>query len=373
MGPDFRRSNFLFVTWWGGGNVTPVAALARQLVRAGHAVDVLGPDMVEPSFAGTGATFIRQRAGAAWTPDGPTQLASELLSTVEVRDHDAVVVDFMQPEALSALEKSERRYAAFVHTLPQPVLDRKSTNMGAFLPLARLNELRHALGLDAVGDVHDLLDRAHALFGATARALDRATTDTHLDLAHLGPLVDEPGDDTAWEPPPGDGPVVVVSLGTTPMGEEKPLARVIEALATLRVRASVTVGDHVDIDTMPSHSNVRVSRFVRHSAMLREADLFINHAGLGSVTAGATFGVPQLCIPLGRDQPDNASRVVELGIGRSLPADSGADEIHRAIESVLADDDITDVSRALAARIAADHPPDAPVQLLSAFASPATP
>jgi UDP:flavonoid glycosyltransferase YjiC (YdhE family) len=58
--------------------------------------------------------------------------------------------------------------------------------------------------------------------------------------------------------------------------------------------------------------------------------------------------VPVVCVPLGRDQPENAGRVVELGLGRSLSPDSSPAELRAAIEGVLADRAIHRRTRQLA-------------------------
>jgi hypothetical protein len=44
-----------------------------------------------------------------------------------------------------------------------------------------------------------------------------------------------------------------------------------------------------------------------------------------------------VCLPLGRDQPANARRVVELGLGCSPSPNSSPAELHAAIDQVLAD------------------------------------
>jgi UDP:flavonoid glycosyltransferase YjiC (YdhE family) len=83
--------------------------------------------------------------------------------------------------------------------------------------------------------------------------------------------------------------------------------------------------------------------------VLRHADLCVNHAGLGSIGAALSFGVPMVCLPLGRDQPANAEAVSAVGAGRVLPPDAPADRLRAAVLDVLGDDD----ARRAAARLAA--------------------
>jgi UDP:flavonoid glycosyltransferase YjiC (YdhE family) len=61
----------------------------------------------------------------------------------------------------------------------------------------------------------------------------------------------------------------------------------------------------------------------------------VNHAGLGSIVAALSFGLPMVCIPLDRDQPHNAERVEAVGAGIRLSPDAAASEIRTAIERVL--------------------------------------
>ena len=63
----------------------------------------------------------------------------------------------------------------------------------------------------------------------------------------------------------------------------------------------------------------------------------ISHAGLSTITAALTAGVPLVCIPQGRDQPDNAKRVAASGAGRVVVADAPLADIAAAVRELLAD------------------------------------
>ena len=61
-----------------------------------------------------------------------------------------------------------------------------------------------------------------------------------------------------------------------------------------------------------------------HVAHARFEDLFprckavVHHGGIGTTAKCIAAGVPQLIIPRSHDQPDNAHRIVKLGLGRAL-------------------------------------------------------
>jgi MGT family glycosyltransferase len=78
-----------------------------------------------------------------------------------------------------------------------------------------------------------------------------------------------------------------------------------------------------------------VRRYVPHVAVLPHAALVVTHAGTGTLMAALAHGVPLVCIPLGRDQPGNAERAAELGVGLSLPTDAQPSQIRAAVNEAL--------------------------------------
>ena len=51
--------------------------------------------------------------------------------------------------------------------------------------------------------------------------------------------------------------------------------------------------------------------------------------------AGLVHGVPLLCMPMGRDQHENAQRVEDLGFGRTLSVEASVAEFRDTISSML--------------------------------------
>jgi len=66
------------------------------------------------------------------------------------------------------------------------------------------------------------------------------------------------------------------------------------------------------------YGNIEIYPFVNQLEVLSEAKIFITHAGAGSVYEGIYLGTPLICIPQNFDQPYNAKKIVELGLGVSL-------------------------------------------------------
>jgi MGT family glycosyltransferase len=183
-------------------------------------------------------------------------------------------------------------------------------------------------------------------------------------VTHVGPifeqaLPDEPGPhgsvrsilDAPWSG--GDRrPLIVVSLGSTYMHQEEVLRRIGAAAVGLDARVLMLTGQDLDpVEVAGLDRAIVVRRFVPHAAVLPEAALLITHAGMGSVMAAFTAGIPMICIPLGRDQDANAGRAAELGTSITLSTDSARDEIASAVNQALGSAEMRAASRRMQAAV----------------------
>ena len=133
-------------------------------------------------------------------------------------------------------------------------------------------------------------------------------------------------------------PKVYVTLGTIFNQESGDLfQRVLAGLAALPVEVVATVGYQINPTELgPIPSNVSVESFVPLVHMLRDTDVVVSHGGSGTVVAALAFGIPQVILPLGADQPLTADRCVALGVGIALDAlRSSPTAIRQATETVL--------------------------------------
>ncbi len=60
---------------------------------------------------------------------------------------------------------------------------------------------------------------------------------------------------------------------------------------------------------------VRHEPYVPFSQVLPRCAALVHHGGIGTCAQGLAAGIPQLVMPLGFDQPDNAARLERLGVG----------------------------------------------------------
>ena len=113
---------------------------------------------------------------------------------------------------------------------------------------------------------------------------------------------------------------------------------VIEALDGTGLRLTIATG-RVSPDKLGAAGDwVQLRATVPQPAVLRTADAFVTHAGMGSCTEGLWYGVPMVAIPQAVDQPSNADRLEAIGAGRHLRTDPpSAPEIRKAIKEVATD------------------------------------
>jgi MGT family glycosyltransferase len=124
------------------------------------------------------------------------------------------------------------------------------------------------------------------------------------------------------------------------MAHKGVLARIAQALDTAAHRVLVLTGGELGPEEISVPDGVEVRGYVPHDAVLPGAALAITHAGTGTLLAAFAAGVPVVALPLGRDQPANAHRTVELGLGGSLDPTATSAEIQALVAQTLADEAI---------------------------------
>lgn len=64
---------------------------------------------------------------------------------------------------------------------------------------------------------------------------------------------------------------------------------------------------------------IRHFHYIPFSQVFPRVAVVVHHGGIGTTAQGLAAGVPQLIMPMGYDQPDNALRLKRLGVGDALP------------------------------------------------------
>jgi MGT family glycosyltransferase len=159
--------------------------------------------------------------------------------------------------------------------------------------------------------------------------------------------------EAAWSPPPGDGPLLYLSLGSLGAADVELMQRLIDVLAPLGHRVVVSLGPRHD--ELELREGMTGAEFLPQPAVLPHADLVLTHAGNNTVTECFHFGRPMLGLPIFWDQHDNATRVAETGFGERLDTYGFEDaELHDAVGRLLADGALRKRLGALSERLRAD-------------------
>jgi UDP:flavonoid glycosyltransferase YjiC (YdhE family) len=347
---------YLFVTVDSAGALYPQLALAHRVAARGHDVRFLSCRSQEAAirragfrvetYSGAPDFDMSDRDGAIrdWLDDpqtsfktcceviwfGPAQaVANDVVATVGRDPVDVLVLDYFAFGAAIAGEVLGLPTAVLWHTTygEWPSWD------DAGLPA--VNEARVNLGLAPDRSVYAAYRRADRILALSTEVFAGAPP-VPANFRYVGPQLPPGPAPLLTSRGPVDRPAVLVCLGTSYQAQEGLLARIVAALGRLPVRALVTTGGAVAYDGDPP-DNVEVVPWVSHSEVLPRTDLVITHGGLGTIMTALAFGVPLLCVPIGRDQHANAARVGELGYGCEIEACDDVDALCLAIDRAVGD------------------------------------
>ncbi len=363
-------SSFLIVTWDGAGNLVSTLGIAERLAQHGHDMRILGHPTIGQRIDARGWRFQPFRETMAWDSTAPADQATEIevlgrgvwfspavaddvLTELDREPADVLVADCMLYTALIAAEARRVPAVALFHAAISafragPLFDAFSQN----LPVA--NDLRAQLGLPGVASITDIHDACARCLVVTPREFD-LDVPLPANVRFIGPVLDGPPINKEVEEfavDDGPEPLVVVSFSTSFQAQRDRLQDVVDALGDTTLDVVVTTGSAIRPDDIATGGNVRAAGFVAHDRLLPKASVVVTHAGMGTLMAALSHGVPVVCVPMGRDQFFNAAMVERLGLGRVVPPDAGPNAIRRAVNEVLDDDAVREAAKGFAAVIA---------------------
>lgn len=145
------------------------------------------------------------------------------------------------------------------------------------------------------------------------------------DRVYAGPCLDDDASEP-WTYPtrrPG-APLVYCAFGSKALSY--PTARVVIArlLEVARARPALDLVIAAPDELFAGHEippTVHATPWAPQRRVLQAADVFVTHAGLGSVREAIWEGVPMLAVPQAYDQRGDAARVVYHGLGERLIAE----------------------------------------------------
>ena len=131
--------------------------------------------------------------------------------------------------------------------------------------------------------------------------------------------------------------LIYISMGTVNNDMMSLYNRCLTALSDTDYQVIMSVGNLVSIEEFGElPENISVFSHVDQIAVLQQADVFVSHCGMNSVSESLFFGVPLVMQPQTSEQSGVAERVYQLGAGIKLNQ-SDADSIINAIERIFAD------------------------------------
>ncbi|MFI9379599.1 macrolide family glycosyltransferase [Kutzneria sp. NPDC052558] len=360
-----------FITVPASGHVLPTLPLVQELTRRGHRVSYATSAAFGEQIAGSGAELV----ALDWTPrkvsaskGGQTTAELAEMLAMSVRSTRRVL-----PATLAWLERDR----------PDVIVHDMMTVLGAVAA--------HRLGVPSVttypnfaGNEHFNLvevlvpkdfDPAHPAFQEYLAERDRLAADFEVpvdviagmrptarlnlvfvprefqiqgevfgdDFRFIGPSLGDRADDDSWRPPAGAGKVLFVSLGTVVNDRLDFFGTVIKAFGGGDWHVAMATGHQVDIAELGEiPANIEVRPFFPQPTVLRHADVFLSHTGMGSTMEAIMREVPIVSYPQIPEQAANGQRAQELGLGRLLDIDGDLDpdELRRTVEEVAVDKEI---------------------------------
>lgn len=419
-------ADFLITTFEGGGNVPPVLGMIRRLRARGHSVRVLGDAVLGAEMEAAGATFRpwttapnrADRRGesdpirdwAATEPGGGLLRGLDTIMIGEAANYAADTRAELRRQPADALLCSDLLFgpaiageaagipvvifACNINLMPMegvppvgpglapattPEEHEVAAGVAAWFRAALddrlpvLNAARAAHGLAPVSRPEEQHERAAMTLLATSPAFDFPATRLPPGLRYVGPLLDAPGWAPDWASPwaeDDERPLVVIALSSTFMDQAGVIQRLLDSVAGLPLRAVATLGPGLAGTALRVPENAQVIDGASHDAMMRVASLVVTHCGHGTVMRALAHGRPMLCLPMGRDQNDNAARVAFRGAGIRLTPDAAVEDLRDAISALIAEPHYAAAAQALGTAIAAATQPDALVEALEELLAP---
>lgn len=160
------------------------------------------------------------------------------------------------------------------------------------------------------------------------------------------------------------GKLIFLSLGSLASADVVLMKRMTSLLADCPHRFIVCKGPCHDQYELPD--NMWGEKFVPQLEVLTSIDLIITHGGNNTITESFFYGVPGFIVcPLFGDQFDNANRLEEKGLGKRMdPYNCTKEQLHGAIEEMLAKTDLKDRMRAISERMRKPEARNKAIQLV---------
>jgi UDP:flavonoid glycosyltransferase YjiC (YdhE family) len=147
----------------------------------------------------------------------------------------------------------------------------------------------------------------------------------------------------------GDAPIAF-TFGSAMWHAKKILETSAQACAKLGKRGILLTRHREQVpDNLPA--GVIHADFAPFSELLPRCAALVHHGGIGTAAQGLAAGVPHLVMPHAHDQPDNAARLMRLGVARKLePRQFRLDRVAQELQVLLESSEVARTCRQVASR-----------------------
>lgn len=162
---------------------------------------------------------------------------------------------------------------------------------------------------------------------------DRVNEDVY---TFVGPALPIRRTTANWVSPP-DKKLLLISLGSAFTANADFYRRCLDAFGSLPDwHVVLQIGRHVSTDDLGElPDNVETHPWVPQFDILRKADAFLTHAGMGGASEGMFTGTPMIAAPQAVDQFENADALVTAGVAvRVDSATVTAGELRQALQTI---------------------------------------
>ncbi|MFD4522878.1 macrolide-inactivating glycosyltransferase [Streptomyces sp. NPDC058470] len=370
-----RRAHIAMFSIAAHGHVNPSIEVIRELVARGHRVTYAIPPVFADKVAATGAEPVLYTSTLPSPDDDPEAWGTTLLDNVEHFLADAIQA---LPQLVTAYEGDEPDLVLHdITSYPARVLAHRwgvpavslSPNLVAWTgyeeevaepmwaePRRTERGRAYYARFEAWLTENGITQHPDPFAGRPARSLvlipkalqphaDRVDETVH---TFVGACQGDRSVQGEWQRPADAEKVLLVSLGSSFTKQPAFYRECVKAFGELPGwHVVLQIGKFVDpaeLGEVPG--NVQVYQWVPQLSVLRQADVFVTHAGAGGSQEGLATGTPMVAVPQAVDQFGNADMLQALGVARHVPMEEATATTLR--EAVLALDADPEVARRLA-------------------------
>ena len=346
------------------GHTNPTLEVVRELISRGHQVWYYSYNMLREKIESTGATFVscddydveqslhakdaaRMGKDLAFSTkvlvDTTLALDDKVCREMAELKPDCIVADSM---AIWGKAVAQKLGIPFVSSITTFAFNRHSAKVmkqghgnliGMLFSMAgtsrQIKRLRRkGYPVKNILDIIGSDDHAHTVVYTSPEFQPCAETFSD-KYAFVGPSIRPAAEKTEKT----RERLIYLSMGTVNNDMMPFYRQCVSAFADTEYQVVMSVGNLVSMDDfgdLPEH--VSVFTQVDQIAVLREADVFVSHCGMNSVSESLYFAVPLVMLPQTAEQSGVAERVAQLGAGIK-PDKPDAPSILAAIETLFAD------------------------------------